>query len=58
MKGHGKRLSQLMIMLREANRQEEEMKERLDHWKKMYQFVSRTYGLYFERLVCGLSNET
>ena len=26
--------------------------------KNVPQFVSRTYGLYFERLVCGLSNET
>ena len=52
MKGRGKRLSQLMIMLREANRHEEEMKERLDHWKKMYHSLYQEHTAYILSDLC------
>jgi len=50
--GREKCLSYLMTQLREADQREDDVKERLDHWKKMYHNLYQEHMAYILGDLC------
>ena len=46
-------LSYLMTQLRESNRREDDVKERMDHWKKMYHNLYQEHMAYILGDLCN-----